>query len=99
METQIIDIFWNRIYLNIIFEGKDLEQKDIYLKSAKGSYKLEITKIENEKYKSQINITNIENGKMLENGDYAFVFKDNDEENYIKITTELGYKLEQLDKV
>ena len=99
MEIQIIDIFWNRIYLNIIFEGKDLEQKDIYLKSAKEDYKLEITKTENGRYMSQINITNIKNGKMLENGDYTFVIKENNQENYIKITNELGYKLEQLDKV
>lgn len=99
MKIQIVDIFWDRIYLNILFEGINLEEKNIYLKSELNEYKLEITKIEDEKYKSQINITNIKNGMMLSNANYRFIVKEDNKEEYIEITNQLGYKLEQLDKI
>ena len=96
---EIIDIFWDRIYLNIIFRGDNLEDKEIYLESAKESYKLEITKLEKDKYISKINIINVKNGKMLENNNYKIVLKEDSNIIYIKITNELGYKLEQLDRI
>ena len=96
---EIVDIFWDRIYLKIIFKGSSLNKKNICLQSAKKSYKLELTKLEEDKYISCINITNITAGNMLENDNYKIISKEDNNTLDIKITNELGYKLEQLDRI
>ncbi len=95
----ITDIFWDRVFLNVIITGENLEKKDLYLSSKNDTYKLSLTKIENQKYQAIINITNIENGKMLGNKDYTFRIKMDKKDKIIEITDEVGYKLVNLDKV
>lgn len=134
MEIKIVDIFWDRIYLNVVFEGENIEKSEIFLKTKSQAVKLDVEKIEksNEaklkntelkkldlaeeqdikltdckmqqtntgiRYKSVINITNIENIVMLKNGNYKFIVKQEDESKEIEITTEVGYKLKNLDKI
>lgn len=106
MEIKIVDIFWDRIYLNVIFEGENIEKSEIFLKTKSQAVKLKLERIEKNndtnlciRYKSVINITNIENIVMLKNGNYKFIVKQEDESKEIEITTEVGYKLENLDKI
>ncbi len=106
MEIKIVDIFWDRIYLNVVFEGENIEKSEIFLKTKSQAVKLKLERIEKNndtnlciRYKSVINITNIENIVMLKNGNYKFIVKQEDESKEIEITTEVGYKLENLDKI
>ena len=106
MEIKIVDIFWDRIYLNVVFEGEHIEKSEIFLKTKSQAVKLKLERIEKNndtnlciRYKSVINITNIENIVMLKNGNYKFIVKQEDESKEIEITTEVGYKLENLDKI
>ena len=73
MDIKIIDIFWDRIYLNIIFKGSDIEKWEIFLSSKTQKIKLELKPLEKDKYSSVINITNIKNITMLKNEDYVFI--------------------------
>lgn len=99
MEIKIIDIFWDRIYLNLLFQGKEIEDKQIFLVSESQKIKLEVIKISEDTYKSVINITNINNVIMLKNEDYNFVIEENSTMSKIGITSEVGYKLESLDRI
>ena len=40
----ITDIFWDRVFLNVIITGENLEKKDLYLSSKNDTYKLSLTK-------------------------------------------------------
>ncbi len=99
MNIEIIDMFWDRIYLNVILQGKDVEKNEIFLVSKSQKIKLVFNKIEEDKYKIVINITNIDNIVMLQNDIYKFIAQKDDAIETISITTELGYKLETLDKI
>ena len=95
----ITDIFWDRVFLNIVIEADNL-QKEIYLCSNNQKYKIELNKIEDNKYQARINITNIEDGRMLQNSNYMMkVKKENDKYEVISISPTLGYKLESLDRI
>ena len=94
MEIKIVDIFWDRIYLNVVFEGENIEKSEIFLKTKSQAVKLKLERIEKNndtnlciRYKSVINITNIENIVMLKNGNYKFIVKQEDESKEIEITT------------
>ncbi len=96
----ITDIFWDRIYLNIIIEGKKLNNKTIYLFSNDIVIKeITLEYVEENKYKAIINITNIKNGKMLDNGVYSFKILEKDEYIDLEISNQVGYKLEYLDRI
>lgn len=99
MNIKIIDIFWDRIYLNIIFQGNDIDKSEIFLKSKSQEIKLEIKQLKENKYSSVINITNIKDITMLKNEEYSFIAKSQDEIEEIGIETEVGYKLDNLDKI
>ena len=99
MDIKIIDIFWDRIYLNIIFKGSDIEKWEIFLSSKTQKIKLELKQLEKDKYSSVINITNIKNITMLKNEDYVFIAEKQEKIEKIYIENELGYKLETLDKI
>lgn len=99
MDIKIIDIFWDRIYLNIIFKGSDVEKWKIFLSSKTQKIKLELKQLEENKYSSVINITNIKNITMLKNEDYVFIAEKQEKIEKIYIENELGYKLETLDKI
>lgn len=93
------DIFWDRVFLNIIIEIEG-EKKEVYLSSKSDCYAISLEKIEERKYCAKINITNIQNGNMLKNEDY--VLKIQDEENILKtipMTFKVGYKLGDLDRI
>lgn len=95
MKTKIVDIFWDRIYLNIVFEGNELNKKNIFLVSENQKIKLDLIEIGENQYKSIINITNINKVVMLKNENYRFFI----ENEAIEITTHVGYKLEKLDRI
>lgn len=96
----ITDIFWDRIFLNIIIEVNDLYMKEIYLFYGKSLFEtIEVESISKNKYKATINITNIKNGKMLKNGNYSIKFMVGNKYKDLFITTNLGYKLENLDRI
>ena len=99
MDINIVDIYWDRIYLNIIYKWIDIEKSELFLSSKTQKIKLEVNKIEENKYKSTINITNIANVVMLKNENYRFIIERDGKTQEISITTELGYKLENLDKI
>ncbi len=99
MDIEIVDIYWERIYLNIIFQGKNIEEYGVFLNSATQSIKLELNNIGEDRYKSVINITNITDVLMLKNENYKFIIKGKDITQEISISKELGYKLETLDKI
>ena len=99
MDINIVDIYWDRIYLNIIYKGIDIEKSELFLSSKTQKIKLEVNKIEENKYKSTINITNIANVVMLKNENYRFIIEKDGKTQEISITTELGCKLENLDKI
>lgn len=91
----IADIFWHNIYLNITFEGDDLDKYSFYISNLKKEqYKIEVTD-----GKSIINIVNIEKTKLLRNGKWYFLAEKDGKYELIGITAKCGYKLEQLDKV
>lgn len=82
----ITDIFWDRIYLNIIIKTENFEIGEVVLfKKGKICERFKTEKIEKDKYKVIINITNINNARMLEDGTYSFKFYNEPEEEY-KIT-------------
>ena len=99
MDINIMDLYWNRIYLNIVFQGEDVEKSQIFLSSKTQKINLKIKKIEQNKYSSVINITNIDNIVMLKNENYKFIAEKEGKNQEICITSELGYKLESLDKI
>lgn len=101
-KAYIIDIFWDRIYLNLIIETNGFKLDEIALFSYDSIYEeINIKTIGKDKYKAVINITNIKNSKMLKDGVYCFKFFNGARNDFqcINITTELGYKLEMLDKI
>lgn len=95
----IIDIYWERIFLNVTFKIQE-EVQQIYLVSGKEQYCIPLKKTELEhQYCVKINITNLE-GKMLENGNYRFKIKKSEQEyEELVIDYPVAYKLENLDKV
>lgn len=99
MNIKITDIYWDRIYLNILLEGENIENSNILLESKTQKIKLEPIKLEFNKYKITINITNIDNIVMLKNENYNFFIEHNDNIEEIEITSDVGYKLDRLDKI
>ena len=97
----ITDIYWDRIYLNIVFEIKNItEIGDIYLFVKNDLYeKLLVEKINKKQYKAKINITNVKNGKMFDNANYTIKILKKDEYINVPITNTVGYKLSSLDKI
>lgn len=98
-KVYITDIFWDRVFLNIIISAEELLEENVYISSSNKMYKIGLNKIENNKYQAKINITNID-ATMLDNDDYVIkIKKNNDKYETISIIPEIGYKLENLDKI
>jgi len=108
-EVKITKVSWNNIHLNIIFKGEELEKYDFYLANRAYTqvYPIKLEKQKDE-YCCSLNITNIQNSKMLANGAYYFVYYDpknpKDEEGKtlytdVEITTEVGYHLYDMDRI
>lgn len=95
----IIDIEWDRVFLNVAFKIEQEEQQ-VYLVSGKEEYRIPLEKTELEhQYHAKINITNLD-GKMLENGNYRFkIKKSNQEYEELVLDYPVAYKLENLDRV
>lgn len=91
----ITNLFWHNIYLHVTFEGESLDEYNFYISDLKKErYKIEVTD-----GSCVINIVNIETAKLLKNGKWYFLAERNGEYQIAGITSECGYKLEQLDKV
>ena len=91
----ITNLFWHNIYLHVTFEGESLDEYNFYISDLKKErYKIEVTD-----GSCVINIVNIETTKLLKNGKWYFLAERNGEYHIAGITSECGYKLEQLDKV
>ena len=96
----ITDIFWDRVFLNIVIEGSDLIENAIYFSSGNDLYKIDLNKIDDKKYEAKVNITNINNGNMLDNKNYKIKVKNaRDEYQVISISSEVGFNLESLDRI
>lgn len=96
----ITDVFWDRIYLNLTIEIEELKIENIYLFLDEKLFEpIKVKQISDCKYQATINITNIKNEKMLKDGSYSIRFFDGYKYQELFITTELGYKIENLDKI
>ena len=85
MNIKIVDVFWDRIYLNIIFEC-DSEENNVFLVSNTQKIELDLQKIKENKYKSVINITNLANIVMLKNENYEFIAKKNGKNHFRRLS-------------
>lgn len=91
----ITNLFWHNIYLHVTFEGESLDEYNFYISDLKKErYKIEVTD-----GNCVVNIVNVETTKLLKNGKWYFLAERNGEYQIAGITSECGYKLEQLDKV
>lgn len=98
-QNAIIDIYWDRVFLNVTFRIHEDDIEKVYLISTKEGHQIKLEKTNNpNEYHTKINITNI-HGKMLENANYEFRIKREEEYEEIAIEKSLAYKLENLDKI
>ncbi len=95
---KIIDIYWDRIYLNIILKGNKLSNYKYFISTSdnKKSYPIELNNIT---HSFKINITNIKDSEMLSNNQWYIKYNYKSKWIDIPITNELGYKLKDLDKI
>ena len=68
-DIQIVDIYWDRIYLHIKLAGRDIYHKEyaIATRKEKGLYRIALNTETNE---FVLNITNISDQEMLFNADW-----------------------------
>lgn len=91
----IQDIEWHNIYLTFHLNTKVEDTYKFYVTDFDREYALEA-----KDNKIVINIVNIRNTKLLENGKWYFYYIDDKNQKYfLSISAECGYKLEQLDKI
>lgn len=102
---KIVNLYWDRIYLNFEFLCDDKKVKNFAFvsKDYKKVVPFTVSKEDN-LYKAKINIANVGNRKMLDMGKWyiAGSYTDNfDEENAIifVVDPKLGYKLDNLSNV
>ena len=105
-EVIITNIFWRRTYLFIEFESnKDIELSIVQTRKNKTTEELEIKKqhvletkkLENNKYRSKINITIAEGRQLLDRGKWTFIY-DNNLENTPKISNDILFHIEEFSK-
>lgn len=91
----ITDLYWDNIYLKIKLYGDNLD-----------SYRYFISDFCNHMYPIDlvessflINIVNIKNTKLLESGKWFFIAEKDGIYQFITISAECGYKLQNVDKV
>lgn len=113
-KLQIVDMYWDRIYLHIKLDGSCIWDYKYALINRKSGEKYFI-KIVNDSCEFVINITNIENQKMLETGEWHIAYYTpekaglfvpsecvddaNSEWSDIPVSLETCYKIKNLDKV
>jgi len=90
----INEMVWDNIYLIIRFNIKDITEYDFFITDLKHTYPL--YKQNNELI---INIVNIQETKLLDNGKWYLFYNKNDVRSYLAVSAECGYHLEHLDKV
>ena len=90
----INEMVWNNIYLIIRFNIKDITEYDFFITDLKHTYPL--YKKNNELI---INIVNIQETKLLDNGKWYLFYNKNGVRSYLAVSAECGYQLEHLDKV
>ena len=94
-KVKIKEMSWHSIYLTIKFEGEEVNDFDYYVTDLKNDYNL--GKADNNQL--VINIVNINDTKLLDNGKWYFYYMKNDKKNILSINPKFGYTLENLDKI
>lgn len=103
MKHKLIDIFWERIFLHIIYESH--EKVKLVLKKDDKVIDLESKKIDENKYEIIINTVAVKNRLFLENGKWKIGALDVSTEtgepilDECEVSEELAYKTENLDKI
>ena len=77
-DIQIVDIYWDRIYLHIQIAGESIYDKEYAIATRKEKYLYPIV-LNKETNEFIINITNVRNQEMLCNGDWFIKYRN---ENY-----------------
>lgn len=90
----INEMVWKNIYLIIRFNIEDISAYDFFITDLKHTYPL--YKQNNELI---INIVNIQETKLLDNGKWYLFYDKNGKRSYLAVSAECGYQLEHLDKV
>lgn len=97
-DIQIVDIYWDRIYLHIKLAGQDIYDKEYVIATRKEKYKYSV-KLDENTDEIVINITNIENQEMLCNGDwYIKYYNKNFEQETVIFEEEMDVYLEESEK-
>lgn len=95
---KIVDIYWDRIYLHIKLSGKDLEKNEYVIATELNRYSYPLA-FHKDSQEIVINITNVQNQKMLENATWYIKYWDQDMWNDIPVELDVCYKLADLDKI
>lgn len=91
----IQDMEWHNIYLTLTLQGEDSSLCQFYVTNLIDVYPLPKAK----NGKLTINIVNIKETKLLDNGKWYFFYEKDGCKQYLSITAACGYKIEQLDKL
>lgn len=92
-KIRICEISWHNIYLTFNLEGEQIDSYQFFVTDFKNSYPL---KVENNQL--VINVVNIKETKLLNNGKWYFYYQKDNEVNLLSIDEQTGYELEQKDK-
>lgn len=95
------DIKWHSIHLTILLESDRLDEFDFFLGEFEGNFKGVEYPVERVGTELRINIVNIPECKLLGTGKWFVIVKKKatGEVQPLRIRTECGYKLDDLDKV
>lgn len=88
----ITDIYWDRIYLHLQLQGENIYEKEYVIATRKERYLYPVM-LDKNKNEIVINITNIQEQKMLQNGDWyiKYLNKNYEEEMLIYEKEEYNY--------
>lgn len=100
-DVYITNLYWDNIYLNFeLFLNCNCDLDFFIVNKNKNiKYNLDYYKISKNKIKISINITNMNNSKMLENGKWQLFYKNKNNINCCSIKIDIAKKLEDLSKV
>ena len=83
-KIQIIDIYWDRIYLHIKLDGERLQEREFVIATGKEKYFYPV-KFDAETNEIVINITNVYNQEMLCNGNWFIKYRNENFESEMEI--------------
>ena len=98
MRYQIVEISWNKIYLNLKLNEKITDTRfQFFITTKKNKKKYPIKLINGEYFK--INITSIADGDFLQNNEWYFKYSYNDSELLLLPFSIQSIDIAQLDKI